>query len=298
MSTQTILVTGATGATGGYTIKTLLENGATVRALVRQHDERSERLRGMGVEVVLCDLLDFHAVKAALSGVYSAYFVYPIRLHLLNATAYFAEAARQTGVKALVNMSQISARPEAVSHAAQDHWFSEQIFQWSGVPTTHLRPTFFMEWLLYAFQRPQIAEHDLLKVPAGEGRHAPIAAEDQARLIAEILMRPAAHAGAVYPLYGDKEMNHYQIAAAVSQALGRTITYEPETMESFAQRLGNAALPEHFVQHICAVYEDYQHGIFAGTNDLIERYTGKPPMSVQTFVALHRSSFEPEQARP
>lgn len=293
MSERTILVTGATGATGGYTIAALLEKGANVRALVRTKDDRSERLRALGVEVVLGDLLNFHEVKAALKGVYSAYFVYPIRPHLLNATAYFAEAAREQGVKALVNMSQISARPEAVSHAAQDHWFSEQIFQWSGVPSTHLRPTFFMEWLLYAFQRPLIAERSLLKVPAGEGRHAPIAAEDQARFIAEILLNPTPHAGAVHPLYGNIEMDHHGIAAAVSEVLGREITYVPETMEAFAERLGNTSLPPHFVQHICAVYTDYQHGVFSGTNDLIKRYTGRDPMTVQEFVAKHRSSFEP-----
>lgn len=293
MSDKKILVTGSTGATGGYTIKFLLEKGADVRALVRQQDERSERLASLGVEVVVGDMLDFKSIEVALAGIYSAYFVFPIRLSLLNATTYFAEAARQAGVKAIVNMSQISARSDAVSQSAKDHWFSEQLFQWSGVPTTHLRPTFFMEWLLYGFQRPLIANRNLLTVPAGEGRHAPIAAEDQARLIAEILLNPTEHAGKVYPLYGSLEMNHFGIADAVGEVLGRKITYVPETMDSFKQRLSETPLPPHFIQHICAVYEDYQQGIFAGTNDLIKRYTGRDPMTVQQFVALHRSSFEP-----
>jgi NAD(P)H dehydrogenase (quinone) len=46
-------------------------------------------------------------------------------------------------------MFKISARREANSHAARDHWVSERVFDWSGTPTTHLRPTFFAEWLLY-----------------------------------------------------------------------------------------------------------------------------------------------------
>jgi uncharacterized protein YbjT (DUF2867 family) len=36
-------------------------------------------------------------------------------------------------------MSQISARLDSKSHAARDHWLSERVFDWSGVPT-HLRP--------------------------------------------------------------------------------------------------------------------------------------------------------------
>ncbi|MGO7580474.1 hypothetical protein ACC699_37710, partial [Rhizobium ruizarguesonis] len=35
--------------------------------------------------------------------------------------------------------TQISARRESTSHEAQDHWISERVFEWSGVPTTHLR---------------------------------------------------------------------------------------------------------------------------------------------------------------
>ncbi|MDH8308045.1 hypothetical protein QIG59_27760, partial [Klebsiella pneumoniae] len=65
----------------------------------------------------------------------------------IDATSFFAVAAAEKGVKAIVNMSQISARRDANSHAAQEHWVAERIFDWSGTPTTHLRPTFFAEWL-------------------------------------------------------------------------------------------------------------------------------------------------------
>jgi len=47
---------------------------------------------------------------------------------ILQATAYFAQAAKEVGIAIVVNMSQVSARREAKSHAAQDHWISEQIF--------------------------------------------------------------------------------------------------------------------------------------------------------------------------
>jgi uncharacterized protein YbjT (DUF2867 family) len=293
-SDHLILVTGATGATGGYAIDHLLAKGAQVRAFVRSDDARAQTLRDRGVEVALGDLVDFHSVRSAMQGVHAAYFVYPImQPGILNATAFFAEAARESGVQAIVNMSQISARRDAASHAARDHWFSEQVFNWSGIPTTHLRPTFFMEWLLYGFQLPLIAQHGILQVPAGEGRHAPIAAEDQGRLIAAILLEPARHVGKVYPLFGAKEMNHQQIAAAVGEALGREIRYVPESIEGFEQRLSALGLPEHFIQHVSAVYRDYQNGIFAGHDSLIQDITGLPPMTVQQFVQEKRDRFMP-----
>ncbi len=89
-------------------------------------------------------------------------------------------------------MSQISAREDSKSHAARDHWIAERVFDWSGVPTIHLRPTFFSQWLLYPFARKTIVEQSIIDLPYGAGRHAPIAAEDQARLIASLLADPAA----------------------------------------------------------------------------------------------------------
>lgn len=50
MTKQTVLVTGSTGATGGFAIDALLRMGVWVRALVRRDDERSARLREAGAE--------------------------------------------------------------------------------------------------------------------------------------------------------------------------------------------------------------------------------------------------------
>ena len=182
-----VLVTGATGDTGRATVDELLARGHRVRALAHGQDERSKRLQERGVEVVYGDLLDFGQVKAALTGVQRAYFVYPIRPGILQATAYFAQAAKEAAVDGIVNMSQISAREEAKSHAATDHWLAERVFDWSGVTVAHIRPTYFAEWLLYL--APMI-KAGLLHVPFGTGKHAPIAAEDQARVIVGILKDP------------------------------------------------------------------------------------------------------------
>src|SRR5258705_7206529 len=157
-------------------------------------------------------------MRTVLKGVRGAYFCYPIRPGILQATTYFAQAAKEAGVDCIVNMSQKSAREDANSHAAQDHWLSEQVFDWSGITVTHLRPTYFAEWLLYL--APMIRT-GLLHVPFGTGRHAPIAAEDQARVIVRILEDPSPHLSQVYPLYGPVEFTHAEIAQVLSRALGR-----------------------------------------------------------------------------
>jgi NAD(P)H dehydrogenase (quinone) len=297
MSGRRILITAAAGETGGYTTDLLLNEGFAVRAFVRTADERSEKLKARGAEIVVGDLLELDDVRSALKDVNAAFFVYPIRPGLIDATAYFAQAAKDAGLDGVVNMSQISARFESKSHAARDHWIAERVFDWSGVPVTHIRPTFFAQWLIYPHSRKHILERGVISQPLGNGRHAPIAAEDQARLIAAILADPAAHTGQVYRLFGPIEMDQAGIAKAVGDALGRQVGYEPITIDAYRKRLEDAGdMPPFLIQHLCAVAQDYQDGIFAGTDDVIGRLTGKPPMTVQEFVTAHIDLFRPAEA--
>ena len=291
MSAEAILVTAATGETGRYTVQRLVEKGHAIRALVHREDERSEALRSAGAEIVVGDLLEHDDATRATAGTTAAYFCYPIRPGLIQATAYFADAAKRAGLEAVVNLSQISARENSTSHAARDHWIAERVFDWSGVPVVHLRPTFFAQWLLYPRSRATIVEEGIIDLPYGEGRHAPIAAEDQARLIAAILAEPAAHLGKTYPLHGPIEQDQAGIAAAVSEVLGRKISYRPLTIPQYRERLEKAGLPEIMIQHFCAVAVDYQNGIFSGEDKIIAEVTGQPPMTVQEFVTLHRNAF-------
>ena len=90
MSNQTILVTGATGKTGLYTVRHLLDQGHAVRALVHKEDERAEALRGTRAEVVAGDLLQHDDAIRAAAGTSAAYFCYPIRPGLIQATAYIS----------------------------------------------------------------------------------------------------------------------------------------------------------------------------------------------------------------
>jgi uncharacterized protein YbjT (DUF2867 family) len=289
-SDQLFLITGATGKTGVPTVKILLEAGHRVRAFVHRADQRSEALAAIGAEVVEGDLLDFHAVSSAMSGVSAAYFCYPIVPGLLPATAIFAQAASEAGVEAVVNMSQISARREAKSHAAQQHWIAERLLDRSAFRTTHLRPTFFAEWLSWQWLRND--GEGVLPLPFGNGRHAPIAARDQASVIAAILQNPAPHDRQIYRLVGAEELDHYAIADTIADTLGIQVRYVPLDIPTFAAGLTARGGADFLVQHLSNVAQDYQDGIFAGENNLIEVIAGHKPMTVADFVNANRADFE------
>jgi uncharacterized protein YbjT (DUF2867 family) len=309
MNQRTVLVTAATGNTGGATVEELLARGRPVRALAHREDARSKRLQKLGAEVMFGDFLDLDAIRAAVRGVQHAYFCYPIRPGIIQATAYFAQAAKEAGIDGVVNMSQISAREDAKSHAMCDHWLAERVFDWSGLTVAHLRPTLFAESLLVL--APMIRA-GLLHVPFGTGRHAPIAAEDQARVIVGILEDPAAHRGKIYPLYGPVEFTHQEIAQVLSRVLGKDVPYKQVSLETMLQILtsgGQKPPAEHsarglygefeqkpegragesfLVQHLREVAIDHQNGVFAGTNDVVETIGGRQPTTLEEFITKHR----------
>ncbi|WP_160109460.1 NmrA family NAD(P)-binding protein [Pseudomonas izuensis] len=292
MSEADILVSGATGRTGGAAIDELLKMGKRVRAYVRTDDERAAALRERGVDIAMGDFTNIDDIRAAMEGIRSAYFLYPLAPGIIDGAAYFAQAAKEAGVQAIVNMSQISARRESRSHLAQDHWISERVFDWSGVPTTHLRPTFFADWLVYPHFAKEILARKKIEFPFENGRHAPIATDDQGRVIAHLLANPAGHEGKIYSLHGPVEMNHTEIAAAMSEVLGVQIQYAPTSIEAFEHKMEHEyRFPPALVQHLVEVAQDYREGIFAGVNDVVEKVTGTPALSVQAFIEKYRDVY-------
>ena len=287
---KTILITGATGTTGRAAVRESLALGLDVRALVHSIDERSLALAELGAEIIVGDLLEVNTIRAALEGIDAAYFVYPIRPGLIHATVNFAQAVRETGGNVVLNLSQRSANREATSNSSRDTYISEQVFNWSGVDVVHLRPTMFQEWFLYPWMLSYI-QHGVLRMSAGQGTSSPVAAADQGRAIAALLLHPEDHIGTTIPLSGPVEMYHEQMAAELSEALGRKIVYENPPVDVYASSLAELGVSPYGVQHVAGTMIDYQKGRLSGADDNIERLTGKRPMSVGEFARAHAGSL-------
>ena len=281
-----VLISGATGDTGRAAVREALALGLDVRAMVRKIDARSDALAAQGAEIVVGDLFDINSLRAALEGVEAAYFVYPVAPGLITAAVNFAQAAKEAGTKAVLNLSQRSADRNSSSDSCRDTFIAEEVFNWSGVPVIHLRPTYFLEWLLYPWQLPYL-QQGVLRMPVGKGRHSPIAADDQARAIAALLKNPEGHIGSTINLSGPVEMDHEQMAAELTEALGRPIVFQDLPIDEYTASLTEMGVPAYIVQHLGGAMADYHKGHMAGADDNIEKLTGRRPMTVGEFARLH-----------
>jgi NAD(P)H dehydrogenase (quinone) len=288
---------GSHGATGNHVARQLLERGLRVRAFVHRADERADELRALGAEITVGDIQDHKVVRAALDGVQRAYFTYPLADGLLLATATFAAAGKHTGLQSVVNMSQVTARPDHASPAARQHWLAERVLDWSGIGVTHLRPPFFLE-NLFNVAAPTVRADGKIYLPYGQGRHAPIAGEDVARVAVGILTDPAAHRGKTYLPTGPASLSMMEQASVFSRALGRPVEYVDIPVERWRQILSHVdVMTPWLIEHLSRVAESHQHGEFDVVTDVVETIGGALPQSLEAFIRQHQTAFGvPQQA--
>jgi uncharacterized protein YbjT (DUF2867 family) len=301
MSLAPILVTGAAGgsqgSTGFHVTRLLRDKGRPVRAFVHRLDERSDRLRALGAEIVEGDLGDFRSVAAAVNGIRRAYFAYPVQEGLLDAAGTFAAAARSAGVEQVVNLSQWlqPGGEQPTPHQAR-HWLVEQIFDWADVGAVHLDATVFYEnlctWALSSLTRAGV-----VALPWGpESTAIPmVGAKDVARVAAAVLTGSVLPGGTVVRLMAGGVTNK-EIADAFGQILGRSVGYVETSAEQWASAASAAGVNAVAVEHLTHLWHylrtlspEYQ--AFYHTSDAFEEFTSRPPQSLAQFLRERTDLF-------
>jgi NADH dehydrogenase len=229
---KTVFLTGGTGFVGGAALRELLARGYRVRCLARQKSvgklPKAER-----VEVVAADLLAPRAYTRQLGGCVAAVHCVGIiaetrdetfrGIHI-EGTQNLVVACQKMGVRRLVHISALGARPSPDIPYFHTKHEAEILVRTSGLDWTILRPSLvhgpdgkLIRMLARMVRGP-------LPVPVpGNGRQPlqPVFVGDLARIIADALERPAT-AGRTYEVGGDRVVTYDELLDALSQAiLGR-----------------------------------------------------------------------------
>jgi uncharacterized protein YbjT (DUF2867 family) len=93
--------------------------------------------------------------------------------------------------------------------------------------------------------------------------------------------------GTTVPLSGPVEMDHEQMAAELSAALGRNIVFQDLPVAEYVESLRAMGVPPYVVQHLSGAMVDYQNGHMSGADNNIEQLTGRRPMTVGEFACAH-----------
>lgn len=292
-----VLIPGA-GGVGRAVFEDLRAHDVPVRFMVRREDERAADLRALGAEVVIGDLTRPETVAAALQGVTRMYFAMAVSPnHLLAATVVASVAKAYGKLEALVDLSQMTvsqmtATSTEESHQQRLHWLAEQVFDWSGLPVVHIRPTAFLDTPLFTMMAARsIQASGTIALPFGTGRTSPVAVDDVARTVATVLRAPAAHIGQVYELTGPRSVDMTELAAEFSRALGRQVTYVDVPPERWEAQLPKMGMAPHLVQHVATMARLHRDNRYNRTADGVQRVTGAPAQSIEEFVATRKDFY-------
>jgi NAD(P)H dehydrogenase (quinone) len=215
-----ILVSGAAGqlgAVGRIVTGLLLDRSLPVRAMVRREDDRAAALRAAGAEVAVGDLLEPADVYRVVKGCQCVYFGMSVSAGYLEAAVTMAAVAREVGVNALVNMSQMTVSQMSIqnttpSRQQRQHWLSEQAFAWSSVPVVTIRPTIFLE-SFFPLASQTVRDRSRIELPFGRGKTSPVAAADVARVVAAVL----ANLGRTWAGYTNSQVRGRRICTALPE---------------------------------------------------------------------------------
>ena len=284
-----VVVTGALGNVGSTVVAELLARGALVRAADIDPDALQRRF-GETVEAARLDFADPGTFGPVLAGAGRVFLIRPPAISRVGPTLNrFLDAAAAAAVEQVVFSSVAGAESNRIvpHHRVEQHLFK------SGLGWTILRPGFFAQNIGGPYRR-DIVEADRIYIPAGSGRVAFIDARDIGA-VAALALTEDGHRSQAYHLTGPQAVTIDDVAALMTEILGRPIRYEPASVVGYLRHLLQQGLvvPQAVVQTILHV--GLRGGDAEPVTDMVERLLGRPATTLRQYVIDHAALWAPTE---
>jgi uncharacterized protein YbjT (DUF2867 family) len=220
-------ITGITGQVGGATAKALLAAKLPVRAVLRD-PAKAAHWAGLGCEIVIAEMEDAKALATAFTGATAAFILppsefdpepgFPEAKAVISAVSEAIDAARPGRV---VCLSTIGAQAEQSSLLTQ-RTLMEQALASASIPVTFLRPAWFMEnslWDIASAKETGVLSAYLQPLD----KAFPMVATADIGLVAAALLQQTWTGTRVVELEGPARVSQNDIAAMLTQLLGRPV---------------------------------------------------------------------------
>lgn len=276
-----ILITGATGSTGGATAHALAARGVTFRSMSRSASSAEF--------AVQADLDDPDSVRTALDGVRAAYLVTPSTERAEAQQRLFIDLAAEAGVRHLVLLSQLGSVTDSPVRFLRYHAAVEQHAFASGLDVTALRPNLFMQGLFAV--AAIVRATGALPAPIGDAGVSVVDVRDIGEVAARALTSPSPLG--VQTLTGPEALTHAEIAAHLSSATGSEIRFDDIAPERFGEML-TGVLPPWQVDGLLEDYTHYARGEAAEVSLAVPELLGRPARAFADFAGEHATAFRSE----
>jgi uncharacterized protein YbjT (DUF2867 family) len=279
-----ILVIGGRSKIGAALIAELLGRGEQVRALVRAGE--SAGTLPAGAEAVAGDLADEGSLVTAMAGIDKVFLLSSPHPDAVSWHRNAVDAARRTQVQLLVRSSILGADRESPAEFISAHTSCDRYLEDSGLPYVIVRPNLFLQNIPES-TIPSIDASGTFYADAGQARISMVDTRDVAAVAAVALTEPG-QAGAHYDVTGPEALSYADVAAKLTSATGRRVSYADAPDEAVRQALVGAGLTEWFAGALVGLYQDYRRsgtgGYAAQVTETVQRLTGRPARSLDDLL--------------
>jgi uncharacterized protein YbjT (DUF2867 family) len=200
----------------------------------------------------------------------------------------FVDAAKRSGVKHIVKLSQFAADEHVPGRFQRYHAAVERYIRDSGIAFTFLRPNLFMQGLLNF--RSVIASEAAFYLSAGDSRVSIVDVRDIASVAVHALCEPG-HEGKTYDITGPEALTHAEMAERLSETLGRHIKFIDIPADAMRQALLGFNMPAWQVEGLIEDYEHYRRGEAAEVTTTVHDITGNDPRTFLQFAQDYAAAF-------
>jgi NAD(P)H dehydrogenase (quinone) len=272
---MSIVVTGATGQLGRLIVTHLINRGVSPTEITAAGRDtgRLADLAATGVTTAVIDYTDPASLSAAFAGADTLMLVsgsetgQRVAQHT-NAIA----AAVDAGVSRIVYTSAPHADTSALV-LAPEHKATEEALHAAGIPVTILRNNWYTE--NYADAVRQARDSGVYLTSTGDGRVASASRTDYAEAAAVVITTPG-HENATYELAGDVAWTGDEMAAALSEIVGRPVVFTSVSPEEHLATLTGAGLDEGTAGFVVALDGNIRDGLLAGGTTELSTLIGRP----------------------
>lgn len=276
MALPKILVTGASGKSGGAVVTELLSKNFPVRAMVRIRDDRSDSLARLGAEIVVADIFDPDQLVAAVRGTQRAYYLPPVHPYALQSAVAFSLAATEARLESIVQMGQWLSHRAHPANMTRQTWLMDQLLaNLPGIAHTILNPGMFADNFLRMIDFAALL--GIYPVLTGEAKSAPVSNEDIAKTAVEALINPERHAGQIYRPTGPSLLSGEDMAAIIAKVVGHPVLPVRLPFALFRKVARQQKIDPFLISGFRHYIEDMKNGAFefaGGVTNVVEELTG------------------------
>mmetsp|Transcript_29786 Transcript_29786/g.76467 ORF Transcript_29786/g.76467 Transcript_29786/m.76467 type:complete len:241 (-) Transcript_29786:59-781(-) len=176
------------------------------------------------------------------------------------------------------------SRPNAqIPLMLQHYWWGEEACIKTGLPTTALRGNFFMNHLLKNEQE-SIREHGVFRSPLGSCKNSFVCTNDMAEAAVVVMAEgPERHGNKFYDITGPEAHSMHDVAAVLSDAMGKRVRYEEQDIAEFEADFGPTR---------AEFFEYLRNGFYTRCSPDFYNLTGPRPTSYREYLTTAGAAGE------